>query len=205
MFREKKRGVTIIEMMMAIFIFTMGIGGFSLLVSRVWNGNKYTMEMGQTSMAVSRGVNQMAGYIRSARQADDGSYPIQSIAGNDLVLFSNYDTDAATERLHFYKSGQDILLGITQPSESMPISYPPGDQQVVTLAERIVNDVDTPIFFYYDRAYAGVGDALVLPVDVSSIRLIKIYLHMNIDPNNAPDNIELQTFVGLRNLNDAEE
>jgi hypothetical protein len=40
------------------------------------------------------------------------------------------------------------------------------------------------------------------PVDVSEIKLVKIFLKINIDPNHAPDSIEMQSFVEIRNLND---
>jgi hypothetical protein len=31
---------------------------------------------------------------------------------------------------------------------------------------------------------------------------VKIFLKINIDPNRAPDNIQQETFVNFRNLND---
>jgi len=196
--------MTIVEMLVAIFIFTIGIAGFTLLFSRTWRVNKYTLEMGQSSIAVSQGVKQIVNYVRGARQGDDGSYPLKSAANNDLVLYSDYDKDNVTERLHFYKSGQDILMGVTNPTTIMPKSYPVSDQQILTIAKYIVNDASTPIFYFYDKDYYGgaTQNPLATPATVSDVRIIKIYLHINIDPYRTPDNIEMESLVKIRNIND---
>lgn len=192
-------------MLVAIAIFVIGIGGFTLLFSRTWRNNSYTLEMGQSSMAVSQGVSKMVNYIRGTRQADNGAYPIKSADDNDLVVYSDYDKDGTTERLHFYKSGQNILMGVTDPTSTMPKTYPASDQSVVTIANHIVNGANSPIFYYYDKNFGGDENsdpALDTPVNVANIRLIKIHLSINIVPNRAPDNIEMQSFVEMRNLND---
>lgn len=196
--------MTIVEMMVAISIFIIGMAGFSLLFIRTWRINKYTLEMGQSSMNVSQGVKQMVNYIRGTRQGDDGSYPLKSAANNDLVLYADYDKDNTTERIHFYKSGQNILMGVTDPTNTMPKTYPSGDQSVVTIAKNIVNDASTPIFYFYDtNYYGGASQApMAMPATVSDIRIVKMYLQINIDPFRAPDNINMESFAEIRNLSD---
>lgn len=196
--------MTIVEMMVAILIFSIGMAGFTLLFSRTWRVNSYTLEMGQSTLAASQGVNKMVDYIRGTRQGDNGSYPLISASANDLVLYSDYDKDGDTERLHFYKNGQSVLMGVTAPSETMPVTYPAGDQQTVTIAEHVVNNSTTPIFYYYNKNYPGdtSNNPLSAPISVSDVRLLKIYLQVNINPNRAPDNIQMQNFVEMRNLND---
>lgn len=196
--------MTIVEMLVAIGVFMVGIIGFTVLFADTWRSNAYTIEMGQSSMAVSQGLNKMVSYIRSAKQADNGAFPVSSGSSSDLVLYSDYDKDGITERLHFYLDNQNVLMGVKEPSGTMPKTYSSGDQSVVTIAQRIVNTASEPIFYYYDVNYAGdpSDSPLATPVDVSSVRLIKIHLKINIDPLRAPDNVEMQTFVELRNLND---
>lgn len=197
--------MTIIEMLMSITIIVLGMEGFSLLFMRTWRSNSFALEMGQASMAVSQGLGQMVNHIRGTRQADSGAYPIKSADDNDLVLYSDYDKDGVTERLHFYKSGQSILMGATDPTSTMPRTYPSGDQQTITVANSIVNGVDEPVFYYFDKEFAGdeAGNPpLGTPADIEDVRIIKIFLKINIDPNRAPDNVEMQSFVEMRNLND---
>lgn len=202
----KLKGLTLIEMMMSIAIFTMGIAGFTLLFSKTWKTNSYVLEMGQSSMNASQGVNKIVDYIRRVKQADDGAYPVKSAEDNDLVLFSDYDKDGITERLHFYKSGQNILMGVTNPTVTLPKTYPSGDQQTVTLVSNVVNAVNEPIFHYYNRDYPGdtVNNPLTMPVTshLADIRMIKIFLQVNTNPNKLPNNIKIQSFAEMRNLND---
>lgn len=199
-----RKGMTLVEMMMAIFIFTMGMAGFSALFANSWKSNAYAIEMGQTATAVSQGVSKMAGYIREARQADNGSYPVVSADDNDLVFYGDYDRDGVTERLHLYKSGTDIMLGVREPSGTFPVTYAAGDGTTSILARRIVNAVSEPVFLYYDASYPedSVNNPIATPATVPDVRLVKINLFMNIDPNHAPDNVSIQTFAEMRNLND---
>jgi type II secretory pathway pseudopilin PulG len=201
---KNKNGMSLVEMLIAIGIFTIGILGFTLLFTRSWRQNSYTMEMGQTSMAVSRGVNEMAGYLRKVRQGDDGSYPVISANDNDLVVFCDYDKDDITERLHFYRNGAAVIMGIRKPTAGLPKTYAAGDAETKTIASNIVNSAGTPIFAYYDSSYPedSVHNPIATPAMVPNVRLVRIDLHMNIDPNRAPDNIQIQTFVEMRNLND---
>ncbi|MFA5777040.1 MAG: prepilin-type N-terminal cleavage/methylation domain-containing protein [Parcubacteria group bacterium] len=199
-----KKGLTLVEMLVAIAIFGIGMEGFTLLFSRVWRTNSYALEMGQSSMAVSQGLSRTMNYIRGARQADNGSYPIKSADDNDLVIYSDYDKDGITERVHLYKSNQNILMGIRDPTGTIPKTYPAGDQTTAIIANSIVNDEDTPIFYYYNKDYPGDSEdnPMSTPAEISNVRLMKIYLEININPDRAPDNIKMQSFVEIRNLND---
>jgi hypothetical protein len=95
-------------------------------------------------------------------------------------------------------------LGITEPTNSLPRTYPAGDQQTQTIAENIINTPGTPIFYFYNRDYPGdtVNNPVDTPAAVGDIRLVKVYLEINVDPNRAPDHIKMESFVELRNLND---
>lgn len=202
--KRKLAGLTLIETMIAIAIFVIGMEGFTALYSNAWRNNSYTLEMGQSSMAVSMGLNKMVNYIRGARQSDSGEYALKSASSNDLVLYSDYDKDNITERLHFYKDGQNILMGIRKPSGTLPKTYLSGDEGTITIAKNIVNTASEPIFYYFDKEFAGDSSdpPLSAPVNVSDVRIIKIHLKININPNRAPDNVEMQSFVEMRNLND---
>jgi prepilin-type N-terminal cleavage/methylation domain-containing protein len=202
--RKKYLGMSLIEMIIAIAIFSIGMLGFTQLFLRSWKQNAYIMEMGQTSMAVSQGVNDIVQYLRKVRQGDDGSYPVVSANDNDLVVFCDYDRDNITERLHFYRSGENILMGIRKPTASLPKTYASGDAETKTIVSHIVNDAGNPIFAYYDSSYPedSVNNPIHTPATAPNVRLVQIDLHMNIDPNRPPDNVQIQSFVEIRNLND---
>lgn len=202
--QKKYSGMSLIEALMAIAIFTIGIAGFTQLFLHSWRQNSYTIEMGQTAMAVSQGVNEMVRYLREVRQGDDGSYPVIFADDNDLVVFGDYDNDDITERLHFYRDGTDVLMGIREPTIGMPKTYVSGDAEIKVIASSIINDISTPIFAYYDSTYPedSIHNPIATPATVPNVRLIRIDFRMNIDPNHAPDNVQIQTLVEIRNLND---
>jgi len=201
--KSRKKGLTLVEMMIAILIFTIAMIGIAQLFKSVWNTNGYTIEMGQSSLAASQGVNTMVGYIRATQQGDDGSYPIVSANNQDLVLFSDYNKDGITERLHFYLSGGNLMMGVTNPTTTLPKTYPSGDQKTITIASNVVNNSSTPIFYYYNSNYPGdtTNNPLTTPAAVANISLIKILLTVNTVPNRVANNIQTQSFVELRNLN----
>jgi len=204
MTKKKTQGMTIIEMMVAIAIFTLGIAGFTLLFSRAWQSNSYTLEMGQASMSAAQGVNKIVQYIREARQSDNGAYPVVSADDNDLVFYCDYDRDGKTERIHFYRSGSDVIMGIRRPSSGFPVTYASGYGETQVIASKVVNATGNPIFAYYDAHYPedNVNNPIVTPATVPNIRLVRITLHININPNRAPDNVQIQSFSEMRNLND---
>ena len=201
---RNKKGMTLVEMLVSIGIFSIAMSGLTALFINVWRSNKYSMELGQSVMVVSQGLGKMGNYIRGSRQSDNGSYPIVSASDNDLVIYSDYDKDNVTERLHIYKSGNNVLMGVRDPSGTMPKTYASGDAETVTLASSIINNSSHPIFQYFDENYPidTTNNPIATPASVSRIKLVRVYLQINIDPNNAPDNVEMESFIDIRNLND---
>jgi hypothetical protein len=203
--KKKHKAFTLIETLVAIGLFTLGVTACTVLFARSWQSNSYSLEMGKASFTVSRSINDAIDYLRRVRQSDSGSYPIISADKNDLVVFSDYNKDEKTERLHIYLLNGKIFMGITAPTATLPHTYPAGDTQTIQLADHIVNTAGDSMFSYYNKNYPGdlANNPVPVPVaDVSQIRLVKIFLRININPNRAPDNIQQESFVELRNLND---
>lgn len=197
------RGMSLVEMLMAIFILLIGLEGVSLLFVNSWKMNKYVIETGNASLMASRTVNRIVKDIRMARQADNGDYPIESGKMNDLQIYIDIDGDGITERVHYYLSDGSIYRGITKPNAAVPVTYPSGDQTTSLLAQYISNTNADPVFFYYNKNYPSdtINNPLATPVAVQNVRLIKVHLLVNIDPINAPNNINVESFAELRNLN----
>ncbi|TAK96797.1 hypothetical protein EPO05_00925 [Patescibacteria group bacterium] len=198
------KGLTLIETVIAIGILVIGMIGFSLLFLNVWKSNAYTYETGQASIAASQGASKAVGFIRKARQGDDGAYPIKSATNDDLVIFSDYDKDGITERLHFYKDNEQLIMGYRRPSGGLPKTYAAGDEDSIVLAKNVVNQSTEPLFYYFNKNYPGdmVNNPVATPAYVWDIRLVEINLKVNITKGRGPENIEIRSFVEMRNLND---
>lgn len=195
--------MSLIEMLMAIFILLIGLEGITLLFLNSWKMNKFVLETGNASLIASRTVEVIVRDIRRARQADNGDYPIESGGDSDLKVYIDIDGDGVTERVHYYLSNGSVFRGVTKPSATVPITYPSGDQTTLLLAQYISNTSSDPVFFYYNKNYPSdtINNPLATPIAVENVRLIKVHLLVNIDPVHAPDNINVESFAELRNLN----
>ena len=199
-----KKGLTLVETIVAIVLLLLGTQAAVMIFAKAMQSKAYSMEMGKASFIVSRSIGDVTKYLRKARQSDAGAHPIVSANDNDIIFYSDYDKDGVTERLHIYLSNGSVYLGVRDPSSGFPVTYQSGDGAIAQLAQHIVNTASDPMFSYYNKDYPAdtVNNPVDTPADVSEIRLVKIFLKINIDPNNAPDNIQQETFVEIRNLND---
>lgn len=203
------KGLTLIEMMAAIFIVGAGMIGFTLLFTSSWKTNKFVIESGVTAVQVNRALNEIALNLRKVRQADNGDYPIESGNQFDIKVYLDIDGDGVTERVHYWldTATDQVKRGVTDPVAGTPPTYPASDTTVSIIANYIVNEATEPLFYYYNENYPGdtVNNPLATPVDIQSVRLVRVLLRMNIDPVRAPDNINVESFIDLRNLENYED
>ena len=200
--KKRLKGMSLVEMLMAIFILLIGMEGVTMLLMNSVRNNKFILETGNASLLASRGVSRIVSEIRKVRQADNGDYPVESGDQFDLKVYMDVDGDGTTERVHYYLSNGTIYRGITEPTATIPITYPHGDQTTEVFVNYISNTNAQPVFSYYNRDYPSdiINNPLATPVSVENVRLIKIHLLVNIDPINAPNNVSVESFAELRNL-----
>jgi type II secretory pathway component PulJ len=200
---KRLKGMSLIEMLIAIAIMIMGMGGFTYLFLNSWQSNKYIIEMGNASVLASRGVNAIVAELRKVRQADNGDYPIESGDKFDLKVYLDIDNDGVTERVHYYLLNGVLYRGVTNPVAGLPVTYPNGDGTTNIIAKSVINTNANPVFYYYNDDYPSdtVNNPLTAPVDVADVRMIRVHLMVNIDPLHVPDHINIQSFAELRNLN----
>lgn len=195
--------MTLTELLVAMGILVMGMGGFSMLFIRSWRTNGFILESGMAASAASRVVHETVTDLRKVRQADDGDYPVESGEDFDLEVYADIDSDDVTERVHYYLDGTDFKRGVTEPSATVPVTYPADDQTVTTLIADVANESDEPVFSYYDEHYPGdtVNNPMPVPVAIADVRLIKVRIVINIDPRRAPEDTNIESMAELRNIN----
>ena len=198
------KGMTLVEMMVAIGILTVVMGGFSLVFIRSLRTNAFTIEEGTTSLFTSRAVDAIVNELRKVKQGDDGGFPIVSATAFDLKVYVNADDDDKTERVHYFLDGDVLKRGVSNPIEGTPVTYPANDEVISIVATYVVNDASEPLFSFYNKNYPGdtTNNPLTGTVMPGDVRLIRVWVRMNIDPIKAPDNINIESFAELRNLND---
>jgi prepilin-type N-terminal cleavage/methylation domain-containing protein len=198
------RGMTLVELMVAISIMLIAMGGFTTLFLQSWKTNGFILETGLASSAASRAVGVAVSELRTVQQGENGDYPIEAGDDFELIAYIDIDNDGVTERVRYFLEDGQFKRGVREPSATQPVTYANGDGAVMVLASDIANEPTEPLFNYYNEDYPGdtVNNPLGTPIAVRDARLAKIRLVINIDPNNAPDDTNIESFVQFRNLND---
>jgi len=198
------KGMTLVELMVAISIMLIAMGGFTLLFLKSWDTNKFVLEEGMASSNASYALGKVIKQLRGVKQADNGDFPVESADDFDLKVYSDIDHDGVTERAHYFLDldTDQLKMGVTDPIGSTPVSYPATDDTVSVLAEHITNTNTQELFLYYNKNYPGdtVNNPIATPADVSAIRLIQVHLWVDVNAFHEPNNINMESFVDLRNL-----
>lgn len=197
--------MTLVELLVSIAVMLIVMNGFTYFLVKSWDNNKSIIETGLASTTASRAVNRVVIQLRAIKQADNGDYPIELADKFDLTIYTDIDDDGVTERVHYFLdlATDQFKMGVTDPNTgSVPVTYPSGDTTVTTMAKYITNESTDPVFSYYNDDYPGdtTNNPLATPASLGSIQLIKVKMRVNIDPVHAPENINIESFVDLRNL-----
>jgi len=200
--RINRKGLTLVEMLVAISIFTIGIAGFTMLFANSWKSNSFILEEGVASSQASWTITKISSELREARQSDAGDYMVKTASANELVIFINNDEDDNIERVRYYLDDDNDVLkkGVAEASGS-PLSYPAdySSDTVTNMAIYVMNSGGSePVFQYYDN-----NNGLLPSPFPTDIRVIEVNLWINIKPQSAPENVKIGTSVELRNLDES--
>jgi prepilin-type N-terminal cleavage/methylation domain-containing protein len=198
-FAKNSRGVTLVELLVAIGIFTIISMGAGWILIQSIRHNGIIFEQLSSQSEGRKAVQHVIDVVRKAELSSVGSYPIASASSTELILYANVDADSLRERVRFWLDGTTLKQGVLKPSGN-PISYT-GTEYVVELAHYITNSAQSiPTFVYYDELYTGSQNPLASPVTVTDIRLVKVQLNLEKDANKSPVPLHVESVVEIRNL-----
>lgn len=202
-YSQSSNGFTVIELLTVIGILLVVMTAVYAVSITGFKNQFFMQELNDAAEEAKRGIEVMVAEIREAANGDDGSYPIVSAQNFELIFFSNIDEDGLTERVRYFLDNSQLKRGITKPA-GFPLAYnPEANEAVETLVSYVSNDFGSePIFFYYNQNYPGdeANNPLTTPANLLAVRAIKIRLFTNVNLERAPDDIELSSFVQIRNL-----
>jgi prepilin-type N-terminal cleavage/methylation domain-containing protein len=194
------KGFTLPEILITVAILTLVIGAIGAFQANIFSINRVIQAGINSQYEVKKILRPFTNEVRGATSSDNGSYALAEVGTTTFIFYSNVDADSKIERVRYFLDGQIFKKGITK-SSGEPASYNQDNEQIV----QVVHDVVAGnIFEYYDSNYDGTASssALSFPVNPSEVRLVKINIQIDSDPNKEPSPIFVETQVSIRNLKD---
>ena len=196
--RNKKSGFTLIETMVGLGIFVMIMLALTLMSRNTWIYNSFISSGINNVDSIRKALKTISSEIRTASTADTGAYVIGQATATDFIFYSDIDGDLLKERVRYFLLNGALRKGVTKPTGS-PLGYNLANEQVSTLIDYVTN---ASTFEYFDKDYSGTEAPLPSPVNISSIRLVKVTITIDDDPTHAPTVNTFSTQVSIRNLKD---
>lgn len=196
----KQKGFTLVEMLTAIFIFTLLIGGILLLFKTILTtSTQQTLALGSTDQARKVAFN-FVNEIRTATTGNSGAYPLNEASSSEIILYSGYGSANGTaNRIRYFASGPILYKGTIIPSGN-PLSYNLNSEIVKPVQTALANG-NTPIFYYYDEAFSGTNTPLIQPINLNRVKFVKINLILlKQDVKNATSTFSVSAGGTIRNL-----
>lgn len=183
----------------SVLILALGIAilGLQTLLNKnqLWIWQNY-LSINQTNNAVQNLVRE----LRSARQGDNGAYPLETALDQEICFYSDIDFDGATEKIHYFLDGTKLMKETTEP-QGFPATYPEVNKKTILVTDLVRNGY-TPVFQYYNGNWPEdeENNPLSIPVRLSDTKLMRVYLRLN-PVNDAPNqDFILESYVQMRML-----
>lgn len=192
-------GMTLIEALMAIAIFTLLSLVITTSLTNLYQYNAYTIEQSDEVENARNGMTRWNRDVKEMTTAEDGNYPLVVVEPHRLGYYSDTDQDDSVEYIE-YVLATTTLYKYTYDPTGTPATYDlstPDRAETLSLYVQNIAQA-TSTFFYYDDT----GTELSTTSPIIDVRLVTMQLIVNVDPLRAPGEFMLKSSVAPRNLKD---
>lgn len=197
-FQKKEDGFTLLEMIIAIFVFTAILGLVLTLGFDISGLNNFLGENIITQNEIQLTLNGLVTELRSMGPSSIGGYPIEAAGTNYLTFFSDLDQDGLFERVRYYMNGATFMRGVIKPSGS-PLTYNPANEKTTEAIHYIVSN-PASVFSYYEKQTISSDPPMTAPIDPYLIRSIKVSLTSDRNGAAEPGPLAYEIFATIRNF-----
>lgn len=190
-------GMTLVETVMAIGIYTILILAISTSTTSLYKTNSYALSQANEIDNARRGMTQWNRDVKEMTTAEDGTFPVAIIDEHKLGYYSDTDQDDTVEYVE-YVLASTTLTKYTYKAAGTPPVYDlvnPAQVHVLSLYVQNINQ-GTSTFFYFDET----GGALSSSSPLVNVKYIKAQIIVNIDPHRSPGEFMLRSSIAPRNL-----
>lgn len=190
------RGFTLIEVVIAIGIFTMLMLAVSMLFVFLYRQQSTSVAMIQRTDSLNRVVDTMAKEFRESSRGAKGDFALVIANTNQITFFDDIDSDGLTEKISYYLNGTSLTKSVIEPGADLLY----GGTAVITVVLTDVRNGGTPIFTYYDKNYTGTQSPMSSPVEVVKVKLVGLSLTVNSVNSLNSYPLHIETKIERRNL-----
>lgn len=199
--QNTKKGVTVAELIISVAILSLLTVVVTTFQKDVFSLNTNLQSSLNAQLEARHLIKTMVSELRKASTSGTGSYPIELASSTGITFYTDVGNNGTIDRVRYYLHNKTIRKGVTLPTGN-PTVYNSGNETISTLLNYVVASSTLPIFQYYTSNYAGTSTPLTIPPNISTIRLIKMTVIIDTDPNRSPVPIVVTSQVSLRNLKD---
>lgn len=196
-----KKGFTLVETILAVAIFTAIVGALGAFQRDVFFFND-VLQIGLNNVSEARKVlRPFVGEVRGAQPSNLGASAIESAQQKSFIFYTDANADGLKERVRYFVEGDTFKKGVTEPTGN-PFVYNLSDEKIISVVSDVINEQTN--FSYYDSSYNGTTSTppLIFPVSPSDVRLIRVDLTIDSNPDRAPSLMTITTQATVRNLKD---
>lgn len=201
--RITNAGYSLLEFIFAVVIATIIVFVITIFAKDIISINASTQSSMNALFESRKILSVMVAELRSNVPSALGSYPIETAATNTLIFFADTNSDDVADRIRYFLDSatnslkRGVVLALGEPP-----AYDLNSETISILATDIYNGTSTALFDYYDGNYAGTTSPLSLPINIQAVRLVKITVKIERDPNRGPNLVTFTSQAALRNLKD---
>jgi prepilin-type N-terminal cleavage/methylation domain-containing protein len=193
-----KQGFTLTEMLITIFIITLiGIAVITFQID-LFSLNRISSDNLNAQTDARKALKTMVAELRSMSPSNNGSYAIAGAATSSITFYVDIDNDNNKEQIRYFQDGTNLRKGVIKPVNNV---YNPANETLTNLVSDLANGTSS-LFYYYDKNYNGETAPLTYPLNIPSVRLVKINILIDKDITKLPRAMNVTTQVSLRNLKD---
>lgn len=192
----KQSGFTLIEIIIVVAIFATLMTVVTIFALNVANNELFFTESVNSEAELRQAYKIIVIEMRSMSLSNAGSYPISGASSSSFTFFSDNDSDGYAEKIRYFVDGNVLKRGVIKPSGN-PLNYNPSDEKITETVHYLTSD---NVFSYFDSNYDGSQSALGYPMNISSIKMVKLQLSVDKDLKALPDKVTVPVYIDLRNL-----
>ena len=197
-----KKGVTVVELVIATALIVIVLSGVSSLYYTSRQSTVTIWSDLEAQRDARRFTQEFRNFTRRANIANNGAYPIDTASSSQFIFYSDIDSDGLVERLRYeyYSASSTVVRGIIKPTGT-PYIYSTNNEETTIVARGIRNaSVGFNMFEYFDENYTTTGTPLSSPIDITDVRVVRVYLLVDEDITSPPSAFDISTAIQIRNL-----